>query len=78
MKNKDTLKIVLDSMKEFKIIGTSNDEVIAEKIINTIYSILIHDTKVLEIETKNLDTIYSCISGKGMEQINNIIDNKLT
>lgn len=78
MKNKDTLKIVLDSMKEFKIIGTSNDEVIAEKIINTIYSILIHDTKVLEIETKNLDSIYNSISGKGMEQINNIIDNKLT
>ena len=78
MKNKETLKKVLDSMKEFKIIGTSNDEVIAEKIIDTIYNHLINHSKTLELEIKDTDTLYNIVLSKGMEQINDIITEKLT
>lgn len=78
MKNKETLKIVLDSMREFKIIGTAKDEVIAEKIIDTIYNNLINHSKTLELEIKESDTLYNIVLSKGMKQINDIITEKLT
>jgi len=78
MKNKETLNRVLDSMKEFKIIGTVGDEVIAEKIIDIIYNYLISETKSLEIEHKNIDTTYNSILSRGMSEINKIIINTLT